>query len=260
MIVERRQMPETAEFTRYGRDGARLTVERFGTEPTSLFITGIHGDEADIIEPLHRILKEKTATDPRVFGAHLRVMEAHPKALQQHTRKAGEVDLNRQFSAKLYPDYPQAKLLADCLLEHKSVDTIFSFHEDLEEDRFYFYYQSTRDDDGAMDQTVVQLRENLTNRVEQSGIPLYEGIDDIDLGYWVHRGFCAVSSDSLHDNTFEMWAVQKELHEHPAMKRVFLFEIPGKLPVERKEQLIRTIMDVFVRPYLIKNNSVTAEK
>lgn len=250
MNVERRQMPETAEFTRYGRDGARLTVERFGQEPTSLFIAGIHGDETDIIEPLRRILKEKTATDPRLLGAHLRVMEAHPKALQQHTRKAGDIDLNRQFGVKHYPDYPQAKLLADCLLEHKSVDTIFSFHEDLEEDRFYFYYQPTREAEGTIDRELDMLRENLITRVEALGVPLYDGIDDIDLGFWVNRGFCAVASDALHDNTFEMWAVQKELHEHPSMKRVFLFEIPGKLPVERKEILLRTIMDTFVGPYL----------
>lgn len=248
-------MPETAEFTRYGRDGARLTVERFGLEPNTLFISGIHGDERDIIAPLHRILAEKTATDPRLFGSHLRVMEAHPKALQQGTRKAGDIDLNRQFGGKNYPDYPQAKLLADCLLEHKSVDTIFSFHEDLEEDRFYFYYQTTRDDTGAMDPTIDALRERLVTKVESMGIPLYNGIDDIDLGYWVNRGFCLVSSDALHDNTFEMWAVQKELHEHPSMKRVILFEIPGKLPAERKEELIRTIVDEFVTPYLRKNQT-----
>lgn len=254
MNVERRQMPETAEFTRYGRDGARLTVERFGVEPSSLFISGIHGDETDIIAPLHRILAEKTATDPKLFSSHLRVMEAHPKALQQGTRKAGDIDLNRQFGGKNYPDYPQAKLLADCLLEHKSIDTIFSFHEDLEEDRFYFYYQTTRDDDGKMDTVVDRLRENLVNSVESMGIPLYNGIDDIDLGYWVNRGFCLVSSDALHDKTFEMWAVQKELHEHPSMKRVILFEIPGKLPVDRKEALMRTIMDQFVEPLMAVKN------
>ncbi len=250
MQVERRQTPETAEFTRYGRDGSRLTVERFGKEPTSMFVAGIHGDEYEIILPLKRILEQRTATKPQLFGSHIRVMEAFPKALHAKSRKSDDADLNRQFGVKHYPDYPQAKLLADCLLEHKSLTTLFSFHEDLEEDRFYFYYQPSRDDTGDLDPTIEKLRGNLISRVESMGIPLYDGIDDIDLGYWVDRGFCAVAADSSHDDTFEMWAIRNELHDHPSMKRAFLFEVPGKLPVAKKELLLQAIMDTFVEPYL----------
>ena len=254
MHAERQIQPAVTEFTRYGADGARLTIERIGVNPTAFFVSGIHGDEHEVIEPLRRQLDRKVREDPRHFASQVRALEAHPAALQDKARAARGVDLNRQFVFKETPDHPQAKLLADSLLEHEGVHTVFSFHEDPLERRFYLYNLMTRNDDGAMDTEIEKLRTNLLSRVTAMDIPLYNGIDDIDLGYWVDHGFCAVASDAIHDNSFEMWSVQKELHGHPSMQRAFLFEIPGELPLEQKESLIRVILDEFIAPYMSLTN------
>ena len=250
MTAEHKGIPAVTEMTRYGADGSHLTIEHVGVNPTAFFVSGIHGDEREIIAPLRRVLDEKARTDPHNFGSQVRVLEVHPAALKNGARKVYETDLNREFVFKPAPDHPQARLLADALLEHKGVETLFSFHEDPLEHRFYLYHLLTRDDDGSTDPSIQTLRENLFSRVVSMGIPLYNGIDDIDLGYWVDHGFCAIAADAIHDNSFEMWAVQKELHEHPAMQHAFLFEIPGKLPLPQKEALLRVIMDKFVGPYI----------
>lgn len=250
MKKEREQTAGLTSYTRYGREGSVLTLEKVGANPTAFFVSGIHGDEHEIIDIVRKTLDEKVGTSPHVFGAQARVLEAHPQAIFQKSRKNGDTDLNREFVGKERPDHPQAKLLADTLLEHDTVHTLFSFHEDPEEQRFYLYHQAARDDAGDMDTYIASLVDTLVSRVESEGVPLYDGIDDIDLGYLVKRGFCAVASDAMHDNTFEMWALQKDLHKHPNIRRTFLFEIPGKLSVARKEMLVRLVMDEFVEPYL----------
>lgn len=255
MHAERHIQPAVTEFTRYGADGARLTIERVGVNPTAFFVSGIHGDEHEVIEPLRRQLDRKVKEDPHHFASHVRALEAHPAALQDKVRAARGVDLNRQFVFKETPDHPQAKLLADTLLEHEGIHTVFSFHEDPLERRFYVYNLMTRSDDGSMDAAIESLSTNLLSRVTAMDIPLYNGIDDIDLGYWVDHGFCAVASDAIHDNSFEMWAVQNELHGHPSMQRAFLFEIPGMLPIAQKEELIRVILDEFIGPYMAHTQS-----
>ncbi len=251
MTLEREQTPAITSFTRHGPEGSVLKVEKVGNKPAAFFVSGIHGDEHEVIDIVRKTLDEKIGTSPNVFGSHARVLEAHPQAITQKTRKNGDIDLNRQFVPKERPDNPQAKLLADCLLEHDAVHTVFSFHEDPEEHRFYLYHQATRDDSGDMDAYIETLIDGLVSHVESAGVPLYDGIDDIDLGYLVRRGFCAVASDAMHDNTFEMWALQKDVHKHPAIQRTFLFEIPGRLPAFKKEMLVRMIMDEFVEPYMV---------
>lgn len=259
MAIEREQSPSVSTFTRYGPEGSVLKLEKIGNKPSAFFVAGIHGDEHEVIDLVRKTLDEKIGTAPHVFGSHARVLEAHPKAISLKSRKAGDIDLNRQFVGKERPDHPQAKLLADCFLEHSNVHTVFSFHEDPEEDRFYLYHQAVRDDAGEMDTYIETLIDRLVSRVESEGISLYDGIDDIDLGYLVKRGFCAVASDAMHDNTFEMWALQKNLHNHPNIRRTFLFEIPGKLSAARKEAVVRMIMDEFVEPYM-ENISSTTKK
>lgn len=259
MHPETTNSPHITEYTRHGPDGAHVTVERIGCNPTIFFVSGIHGDEHEVIEPLRNLLNEKAVTQPACFGSHARVLIAHPSAVETASRTVNGIDLNRQFPMKVDPDYPQAKLLTESFLEHKHVHTLFSFHEDPLEDRFYFYYQATKDDAGNMDLVIKDLRDALISQVESLGIPLYDGVDDIDLGYWVDRGFCAVAADSVHDNTFESWVVQKEIHGHPAIQREFLFEIPGTLPIEKKEQLTRVILDHFVGPYTQIQNGVSCK-
>lgn len=246
MSVERRQMPETIEFTRYGRDNSRLTVERVGHTPTAFFVSGLDGDERDLLDPLRTIMKEKQ----RELGAHVRVLTANPEAVETGETEIQGIEMNREFPMNIRPDYPQAQLLADIFLEHKGVHTLFSFHETPEDDEFYYYYQTTQDEDGSLDPMIERLHTRLIETVESLGVPAYTGIDDIDLGYWVNRGLCAVAADSYHDDTFEMWALQNSVHRHPAIKRAFTFEIPGKLPLKKKEQVLRAIFEELITPYL----------
>lgn len=255
MAVERAKLSETPE-TPGRRDTPYLHVERVGTSsPTSLFLSGIHGDEWGVIEPLRKLLDEKTAINPACFGPHIRALEACPQALMCHSRTYHNVDLNRQFYPTSLPEHPQAKLLAEAFLAHPEIQTVFSFHEDPEDDRFYFYYQPASEDIYREDERLTEgLRKQLFASVEAMGISLYDGIDDIDLGSLIEHGYYAIPTESF-DRTFETWAVRRDLHNHPSINRMFLFEIPGKLPSDTKEKLVRHILDEFIEPFLARSRN-----
>lgn len=246
MQPEKQSVPPVFEYTRFGPDGAQLFVERVGSTPSAFFVSGLDGDERDILDPLRSIMHEKQHT----LGAHVRVLSANPMAIQTGETEINGIEMNREFVRSISPEYPQAKLLADVFLEHKGVHTLFSFHETPEEHEFYYYYQTTQDEDGSLDSMIERLHTGLIARVESQGVPAYTGIDDIDMGYWVNRGLCAVAADSYYDDTFEMWALQNSLHKHPTIKRAFTFEIPGKVSVKKKEQILHSIFEELIDPYL----------
>lgn len=234
----------------HGAEVAGLAVEQFGPFPTALFVAGLHGDEAGIIEPLYTMLDTFTGTG---IGDHIRVMQANPEAVKRATRTVDGVDLNRQFIDAVSVDHPQAKLLADTIRTHQDVYTVFSFHEDRDQDGFYMYYHPFDADFGQNDQLILNLKDRLCGAIKDAGFGTFSGIDDPGLQNTVVDGFIAYPADGVPDKTFEMWAANAKGNGHPHMRRSFVFEVPSSMTPERKQEMLHIVFETFILPYLAKN-------
>lgn len=227
-----------------------LKIERIGERPTAAFMAGIHGDEGSIIPPLREIMKALSEHLEKPIGDHIHCLEAHPEALVQKSRVVDGIDVNREFGLTTNPDHPHASRLATVIHNHPDLHTLFTFHEDTEDDRFYFYYQPPTREFGEQDRVVYELRDRLLEKVQALGIGLYNDIDDPTLGNMVVNGFSLCPADGVHDGTFEMWAVNKTYVNHPNLTRAFAFEIPGKLSHEKKIEILAVVFTDFIVPYL----------
>lgn len=227
-----------------------LVVERVGERPGVMFLAGLHGDEGGVIPPLRGILTELTADPSRPLGDYIHLLEACPQALEKRTRAVDGVDLNRQFFASPTIDHPYAGKIAEIIHAHPDLHTLFTFHEDTEEDGFYFYDHPSTTEFEEKDAKVHAIRDRLLGKVQALGIPLYTGIDGPGLGNVVVNGYVVCRADGAHDNTLEMWAVNKTHVNHPNLTRSFAFEVPRRLSQEKKNELLATIFTDFILPYL----------
>ncbi|MEI7578442.1 MAG: succinylglutamate desuccinylase/aspartoacylase family protein [bacterium] len=131
--------------------------------PELLIISGMHGDEFSIINDLRDFLKENIDKLPPC----LFIPEASPTAVKAQTRKnSNENDLNRSFSENT-DDLEASRIIKQ--LNNYHFNNVFSFHEDLESDAFYFY-TSQRISSKILD----EFRNDLINH----DISLFSGIDD----------------------------------------------------------------------------------
>ncbi|HLD25408.1 MAG TPA: succinylglutamate desuccinylase/aspartoacylase family protein [Patescibacteria group bacterium] len=227
-----------------------LRIERVGSRPTAGFLAGLHGDEGSIIPALREVMRILGEHPDRPIGDHFHCLEAHPEALARGTRMADGVDLNRLFHASPSIDHPKGQALAELLHAHTDLHTLFTFHEDTEDDRFYFYYHPATKELGESDTNVHTLRDRLLAKVQDLGVGLYTDIDDPDFGNMIVNGYVERPADGELDSTIEMWAVNKTHVNHPSLTRAFAFEIPGKLPQEKKSELLAVVFTEFILPYL----------
>lgn len=238
------------EVERIDQSITTFRIERVGERPTAVYLAGLHGDEASIIPALREVMRMLSEHPDRPIGDHVHCLEAYPEALVAGTRAVDGVDLNRIFDHSLAIEHPRGKELADLLHAHTDLHTLFTFHEDTEDDRFYFYYHPATKELGESDHVVHTLRDQLLIKVKDMGVGLYTDIDDPTLGNMIVDGYVERPADGVLDRTIEMWAVNKTHVNHPSLTRAFAFEIPGKLPHEKKCEVLAVIFTDFIVPYL----------
>lgn len=204
--------------------------------PRVLLVSGIHGDEWEVIDFVKEALEKHRAVLPPL----LYIPELSPSAVFQKTRlnKDG-IDINRSFF--IDTDVSEVKQIQELLKPHH-FDLAVSFHEDPSQDQFYLY------DTGAMHEGP-EIADFLGD-LDRQGIPLWSGIDDDNdpmLGYEVIEGYAAVPpgvvSKERDKGFLEFWLIDNVIAQH-----ALTLEVPGKSSPETK----RAIIDAFFRFVIVR--------
>ncbi len=201
-----------------------------GESPKLLIISGTHGDEHEVIGSIYKNI-ERYNQD---LGSYLFIPEISPSAVAQKTRhnQAGQ-DLNRLFTSQ--SNEPEIIANRQILANH-NFDLCLNFHEDYERTEFYFY------DSHEMKKP---NRLVLQQMVEAAGVELYNGIDDPSdpvLGNKIVDGYYSAEVKvSPNSGMFTDYALDNGL-----IQRGYVFEIPGMLPVEKKDTLVQHLFEAYL--------------
>src|SRR3989338_2741991 len=199
--------------------------------PRILLVSGIHGDECEVIDFVKEAVQHYSAALPPL----LYIPELSPSAVRQKTRLNSEgKDINRCFFSDT--DVFEVLEAQKVLLPHY-FQLAVSFHEDPSQDQFYLY------DTGVSHE--IPSVQHFLNYLCEIGVSLWSGIDDDNdpfLGYEVVNGRASVPPGRLsrerNKGIFEIWLINTLIAEH-----VLTLEIPGKAPLKIK----RAIVDAFFR-------------
>lgn len=210
-----------------------MSIQYLATSPNPriLLVSGIHGDEWEVIGFVKEAIEKRLAALPPL----LYIPELSPSAVLKKTRLNGEgKDVNRCFFDNTYVSEVKE---AQALLEPHHFEFAVTFHEDTSQDHFYLY------DTGVIHETAAL--KHFLEEVRKSGIPLLNGIDDPNdphLGYEAREGYVSTPPGVMmlerDAGTFESWLIKKIIAQH-----VLTVEIPGKALSESK----RAIVDALFR-------------
>lgn len=197
------------------------------------------------------------------------------------------VDLNRQYKVpwELVTDwdsaigniaYGPARLPLQLIQNNPSVRAVISIHEDTDhsnypypfvkwvpqigkKDGFYLYDIRAREgdpNDAAVDGQMEALRQVLHDHK----FSLFSGVDDPDdphLGHKVKDGFVrqtVYGKDGIPrlDSTLEMFLVYLGSLGLGNVERAFVVEVPGKMDLPKKREMLRLVTEAFFFPVLGK--------
>lgn len=212
-------------------NNAKISYYIYGAKPKVLILSGIHGDEFEVIGCLKKSIRKHLGKLPDFIF----IPEMSPSAVLQKTRfNKSNIDLNRGFLKGSADDEVKTAMK---ILRNYSFEICLSFHEDLQQRDFYFY------DSGNLSGT--KELDILKQEIKSLGINLFNGIDDPDdpvLGYEFKDGYSTTQAQALRDKeengTFGSWAMRQQI-----IKRIIAPEIPGFLCIAQKQKIV----DVFLR-------------
>lgn len=192
-----------------------------------LLVAGLHGDEHEVVPCVERALARYKSQLPEFIF----IPDMSPSALAQKARRNGEgVDFNRQFFTNT--ESAEARTIME-RLAGQNFDLCLSFHEDLAEDKFYFYDSQNMEGQAPL--------VNLRQAIQELGVELLNGIDDTEdicLGFEFKDGYrvCLPTPDGRLQGTFEAWALASGL-----ARRVHGIEVPGLADAGTKEQIVDAV-------------------
>lgn len=186
-----------------------------------------------------------------------------------HAAVGRVVNVNREFhvnpTAANYEDiqsgitYTAAKLVTQLLENNPDLKYLFSFHEDVKRWNVYYMYDTPSNAKEDSDRGLVdRLHRETIRRMRQQGFDSLTGIDDRGdsaFGHKAKQGYINLPVVDLDgkwniDGTLEMFAPALGVLGIGKCKRSFCFEIPGRLSPSRKEEMITTLMQSFISPFL----------
>lgn len=203
-----------------------------GLQPELLIFSGIHGDEFEVIGLVKKELKKRLLALPDFL--YLPIVSPSAVALKTRHNKDG-VDLNRHFLPGT--QITEARIIMS-IVSRFPVRLAVSFHEDVHEDRFYFY------DSGrlAKNKGLSKLRRCL--KINQ--IELLNGCDDPHdecLGFEFTDGYISrvPTRDRRPRGSLEAYLLSAKI-----VGRVFGVEVPGRIGLPKKRQVVAAIFDCLV--------------
>ena len=203
-------------------------------DPKLLILSGMHGDEYDVISCIKRYLEKNKDTLPN----YLYVAEVSPSAVAAKQRQNifGH-DVNRQFFDP--PTDPEVKSFMEILTPHH-FNLSLNFHEDPDLTGTFYLYDSGQ----LSEDQLVQLR----SQIIEHGAGLHTGKDDpldANLGFHVEKGYISTPYEVLPADAGFSWVW---FAKHGITKRSLDIEIPGKASMELKHALVAVIFSFFLTP------------
>ncbi len=203
-----------------------------GDAPTLLLLSGMHGDEAGVVDCVTDYVNNHTDALPDF----LFIPQASPTAVAQKTRNnVYGHHLNRNFFDP--PTDPEAKNVIDIISTHH-FDRCIDFHEDPDlKDEFYMY-TGTPFSSSSLDVFRATMK--------QTGIGLHTGIDDSadsNLGLHVEDGYVCTP---IHSFPPEAGFSGEWLLDHKIATHVFTPEIPGQATPELKQAVVNQIFSFIL--------------
>ncbi len=216
----------------------RINYYLHGSSPQLAIHSGTHGDEYQVINALHQIIKKYLAILPDFI--YIPVMS--PSSVSRKTRNNLEgLDLNRSF----FEGTPSQEAEAIMDLSQKfPAHSCISFHEDPAQKSFYLY-----DTCGNMSNTGELSR--FQKLLLKDGFSLFSGIDDPDdpiLRFNFVDGYGSFSFEDSQKTfgTFACWAIQSGV-----IKRELMPEIPGQIASTQKLKLVDSIFQNLIIPHIL---------
>lgn len=220
-------------YTEIKSTGQKFYVK--GNDPIFLIVSGTHGDEYEIVP----IVEEMVIRYKEELPDFLYVPEVSPSALALRTHENGEgINVNRSF----YEGVKSREVKEMMALWKKFHFELFAaFHEDATQDKFYLYDGMKSEYYDELNLEGNQQLELLRKDIAGLGVELYNGIDDPDdpdLGYQVQNGYVHWSmARARDDHSSDYWLLVKT----GIARHVINPEIPGKIPVSKKREIVDAI-------------------
>lgn len=201
------------------------------SNPTLLILSGMHGDEFEVIDCVRTYLKEHGESLP----PYLFIPEVSPSAVARETRKNNwDHDVNRSFFDP--PTDPEV-LEFMAKLQGKQFTLSLNFHEDPDLAQTCYLYDSGRLEDSKL----LTLRSSII----EAGCGLHTGKDDAldaNLNLQVDKGYISTPFSSLPQDAGFSWVW---MARHGISKRNVDVEIPGKADIALKQKLVHVIFDTI---------------
>jgi hypothetical protein len=209
---------------------AANTIEYFiqGDNPNLLIISGIHGDEFEVVESVRKSIEKNKDK----LGDFVYIPIASPTAFEARNRQSAcGLDMNRHFTNSCKCNEAQAIMQ---LLKSMKIKQCVSFHEDLEHPHFYMYDS----DNMEGDECLARLRKDIT----ELGVDLLNDVDDKDdehLGFEFIDGYAGNIPDAEGKpiGSMETWLIKEKITD-----RVFCIEVPGSSSKDIKDKLVEKVL------------------
>lgn len=204
-----------------------------GSHPTLLILSGLHGDEHEVIDAVSDYVRTQSYSLPDF----LFIPQVSPSAVLQKTRRNqyGH-DINRQFF--VHAKDSEVQNIKEVINRHQ-FNLCLEFHEDHDRTLGFYVYDS-----GLLTNSQLAAYRAL---VHTTGARFYTGIDDpfdAHLGFHVERGYVSTPLVKLPP---EAGFLMQWLLTYQKTKRVFSPEIPGKAPLALKQALVATVFDFILQ-------------
>jgi hypothetical protein len=215
-----------------------------GVAPSLLIITGLHGDEFEIVPLVEKIVEQYYEKLPDFV--YIPAASSSALKLKTRTNETG-VDLNRSFYHGTTVLEAQSLM---SLLSGFHFKLVLEIHEDPlvpDPEKFdgdFYLYDIGTDTNFVHSSAWARLINDITSL----GIKMYNGIDDPSdstLGHLVKDGYVHATADPSGGG-IDDWMICNGLAE-----RVFIPEVPGKISLETKSKII----DFIFRRLILKEEN-----
>lgn len=194
-----------------------------------LVVSGLHGDEGGVIEPLFHVLQYNI--DPTTTIVFIPTMCPSALKKRQRNNERGE-NANRIFYTNKHD--PENGIVTEIVMEYAPYDLVISFHEDLGYPQVYVYEMGK--------QTLATQLVLWKTAIQKTGLHLLNGVDDpqdVELQYIFHEGY-NYTAKPQENGQFEDWVVSKKIAQQS-----LTIEVPSVATKIQKEEVIRASLKIL---------------